>query len=176
MSVLDLKTWKHDRDTTLALGQRWRDYPAGPWDDEPDKAQWVDEATDLDCLIVRNPFGALCGYVGLPPGHPHHGSEYDDVPVEIHGGLTFAGECSEDRPEGYGICHVPAEGRPADVFWLGFDCAHAGDMTPSELGRAVEANFAYPFTDPRTYGDVYRDFAYVTAEVTDLAKQLAALA
>lgn len=42
----------------------------GPWDQEPDKVQWLDEATDLDALAVRNAGGGLCGYVGVPPGHP----------------------------------------------------------------------------------------------------------
>jgi hypothetical protein len=38
---------------------------------EPDKVQWRDQVTGLTCLIVRvNPGGALCGYVGVPPGHP----------------------------------------------------------------------------------------------------------
>ncbi len=41
----------------------------GPWQDEPDKAQWLDAGSRLPCLIVRGPVGALCGYVGLPPGH-----------------------------------------------------------------------------------------------------------
>lgn len=47
----------------------------GPWQDEPDKIQYVDEATGLPCLIVRNgkEIGALCGYVGVLPGHPLHG-------------------------------------------------------------------------------------------------------
>lgn len=42
----------------------------GPWQKEPDKAQWLDEATRLPCLAVRNNVsGTLCGYVGVPPGH-----------------------------------------------------------------------------------------------------------
>ena len=41
----------------------------GAWQDEPDKVQWIDEETGLDCLIVRNPGGALCGYVGVAEGH-----------------------------------------------------------------------------------------------------------
>lgn len=71
----------------------------GPWQDEPDKVHWVDEATDLDCLIVRGPHGALCGYVGVPEGHPDYQKGYDDVPVEVHGGLTFADGCHEATPE-----------------------------------------------------------------------------
>jgi hypothetical protein len=67
----------------------------GKWDNEPDKIQWQDEVTGFPCLIVRGPHGALCGYVGVAPGHPLHGKEYDDAEVDVHGGLTFAHGCSE---------------------------------------------------------------------------------
>lgn len=39
------------------------------WDQEPDRKHWVQQG--LDCLIVRNLMGALCGYVGVPPSHPY---------------------------------------------------------------------------------------------------------
>lgn len=86
--------------------QEWRTqdksaWGAGPWQDEPDKAQWVDEATGLDCLIVRNYGGALCGYVGLPESHPLHGADYEKPNVDVHGGLTFADGCHEPTREGW---------------------------------------------------------------------------
>lgn len=130
---------------------------AGPWHDEPDKAHWVDEATGLDCLIVRNHLGALCGYVGVPPAHPWHGKDYDDVYVDVHGGLTYADRCQED--EEHGICHLPEPGRPDDVWWLGFDCAHSGDLVPG-VGRVS------PY-------ETYRDLNYVRDEVAGLARQAA---
>lgn len=67
----------------------------GEWNDEPDKIQWLDEATGLPCLIVRGPVGALCGYVGVAPEHAFHGKGYDDLDVDVHGGLTFAHGCSD---------------------------------------------------------------------------------
>jgi hypothetical protein len=30
------------------------------------------------------------GYVVLPPEHPYHGRDYEEIPVPVHGGLTFA--------------------------------------------------------------------------------------
>jgi hypothetical protein len=146
------QTWKH--------ADRPRPLPAGPWDDEPDKMQWVDEATNLDCLIVRNHSGALCGYVGVPNGHPHYGKDYDTPDVEVHGGLTYADRCQEDAPEGHGICHIPDPGRPGDVWWFGFDCAHYQDLIP-----------AYS-QDHIGLGGVYRNIAYVEAECARLAAQL----
>lgn len=127
----------------------------GPWDSEPDdKVVWIDENTHLDCMIVRNGAGAWCGYVGLPPEHPHHGKGYDDIPWEcydVHGGLTYANSC------GGHICHVPEPGRPHNVWWLGFDTNHSWDMAPHSYGWRS--------------GGVYRTQTYVVEEVTKLALQ-----
>lgn len=53
---------------------KWGD---GPWANEPDKMQWVDPVTNLPCLIVRGPVGALCGYVGVPASHAAYGLSYE---------------------------------------------------------------------------------------------------
>jgi hypothetical protein len=148
----------------------------GPWDAEPDKVQWRDEATGLPCLAVRGPVGAWCGYVGVPPGHPWHGKEYDACQTAerdewgcsgpfVHGGLTFSGACSHGDPA-HSICHVPGRGEPDDVWWLGFDCAHSGDYTDMKCDDAWLARFP-----PR--GDVYRDLDYVRREAASLAAQAA---
>jgi hypothetical protein len=138
----------------------------GPWSNEPDKIQWQDEETGLPCLIVRGPSGSLCGYVGVPPGHLWHGKDYDNCDVDVHGGLTYADAC-QTTPENRGICHVPSHGEPDHVWWLGFDCAHDGDFSPS-YGRDLGM--------PTGWGGVveYRDVAYVENECRGLAKQIKA--
>jgi hypothetical protein len=136
----------------------WKD---GPWKDEPDKIQWRDKFTGLPCLIVRNPYGALCGYVGVSSDHPWYGKDYSAVSheVSVHGGLTFADKCRLDpEEEGKGICHVPEEGEPDNVWWFGFDCAHSYDLIPDS-----------PFFIP---GCTYRDVAYVKDQILGLAKEL----
>jgi hypothetical protein len=143
------------------------DWPRGPWDCEPDKRQWVDEKTGLPCLIVRagHELGHLCGYVGVPRGHPFYEADYDSLPVEVHGGLTFASRCShgaEDRS----ICHKVEPGEPDDVWWLGFDCAHLGDISPG-MERFRLRGYG---------GDTYKNIDYVTREVQNLARQLASIA
>lgn len=147
----------------------------GPWVSEPDKAQWVDPATGLDCLIVRAAAtGALCGYVGVPPGHPLHGAHSDDPRVEdlaVHGGITFTGRCQEGAEDGYGICHVPEPGRPADVWWLGFDCGHAFDLSPT-ISYGIDWMLGVPLR-PAILDVHYRTFEWVQAEVRSLAAQIA---
>lgn len=52
-------------------------WPAGPWDYEPDRDTWTDEATGLPCVAQRaGTLGHWCGYVGLPDDHPLHGCDY----------------------------------------------------------------------------------------------------
>lgn len=145
----------------------------GPWDCEPDRLEWRDEATGLPCLIVRNPMGALCGYVAVGPGHPMHGADDSSdagIALEVHGGITFASRCSA---HGGPICHVPKPGEPDDVWWLGFDCAHGGDLTP----RLASPRYAMSSSHRAIFGDEsYRDVAYVRDQCANLAAQLAEMA
>src|SRR5690606_8583713 len=87
-----------------------------------------------------------------------------------HGGLTYADRCNEAAPEDRGVCHVPLPGRPAEVWWLGFDCAHLGDVSPGMDARSRE--LGHP---PLRFGDErYRDVGYVRRECASLAAQLVA--
>lgn len=144
----------------------------GPWDGEPDKMQWQDEATKLPCLIVRGPSGALCGYVGVPNGHRFYGLSYSEPDVQVHCGLTFASKC-HDGGEAEAICHAPAPGESDDVWWLGFDCAHGGDVTPASDSRLPKHLRDHSWNGRP---NEYRDVAFVRAEVASLATQLAAAA
>lgn len=144
----------------------------GPWENEPDKIQWVDEKTGLDCLIHRHPrSGHLCGYVGVAEGHPLFEKEYEHADVDVHGGLTYSQFCEDTTCEDQGICHVPYEGRPEKVWWLGFDCAHFGDLQPSSKDFWKD----YPEIVRHFERDKYRDVNYVKAECAKLAAQLAAM-
>ena len=144
----------------------------GPWQDEPDKEQYADEATGLPCLVKRGPHGGqLCGYVGVAEGHPWFGKDYPDVDADVHGGLTYAGLCQEG-PEDKTICHIPGPGEPDRVWWLGFDCGHAWDVMPAMQARERERGWA-PIHMPDSS---YKAVAYVKAECTSLARQAAAAA
>lgn len=150
----------------------------GPWDGEPDRVQW--QSSGLACLAVRNRSGNWCGYVGVPREHPFYGvsySAYEDggdgetcdyrslINVEVHGGLTYADKCAEDGP----ICHVAEPGLPEDVWWLGFDTAHAGDLSP--VSRSDYMRGLYPALAEY---ETYKDLAYAKRETESLAEQLAA--
>jgi len=147
-TVNGLKSWNWADD-------RKASFRPGEWMNEPDKMQWKTKA-GLDGLIVRNSNGCLCGYVGIGPQHPNYQKKYDDLHVSCHGGLTYGDMCQG------AICHVPEPGEPEHLYWLGFDCAHSGDDSPSH------AHY-------REWHATYRDIDYVRDEVESLAEQLAAL-
>ena len=159
MNELNLRTWMDPQ----VNRETWA---AGPWDDEPDKMQWTDEATGLPCLIKRNSIGALCGYVGVTRDHPLYETCYTDAEtqaaIDVHGGLTYSDKC-QDGPDPSTICHLPEPGEPDDVWWFGFDCGHGWDYWPGMPDVFRNMSPAY-----------YRDVAYVQGQITELAKQLVA--
>lgn len=133
-------------------------WPSGPWDDEPDKVEWwLDDPPGYLGLIMRNEMGALCGYVGLPPGHSGHGIPWSNNVVlssmSVHGAVTYSGP-------------YMTEGR---VWWLvGFDCLHFQDDAPGMMMVAARVG-------RRLMLGEYRTIEYVRAEVVSLAVQLAAV-
>ena len=142
----------------------------GPWDAETeDKVEF--RHAGFPCLLVRGPAGAWCGYVGVPPGHPLHGKRAtyeEDCPVgklRVHGGITYEAPCQA----GGHICHIPAPGEPDDVWWLGFDCNHAGDVAPKY--DAIDRRLGRP-TGWGTLHE-YRTMEYARAETESLSEQLA---
>lgn len=162
-----------------------RPWPDGPWMSEPDKVQWHDPITKLNCLAVRHPQnGHWCGYVGVEPGHPDHGVPYqqvDDI-YRVHGGLTYSAACEQRVEEGVGVCHVPGPGESENIWWFGFDCMHAWDVSPGfeERMRSVDERvreamgtgfIALP--EYAQFRRTYKDLNYVQIECTDLAHQLA---
>lgn len=198
-------------------------WPAGPWDLEPDRAEF--EHAGLPCLLLRNRLGAWCGYASVLPGHPFHGRDYDECAatpqcegetysgqthfydsqpkkywhcehrpgglLEAHGGLTYSGACSGL------ICHVPKPGEPDNVWWFGFDCNHANDVSPGMLAIEEKMRERKVFAEGEGFYvpkwaepiekhasefallfplSMYRTQLYVSAQVRRLAEQLAAAA
>lgn len=135
----------------------------GPWQDEPDRVdfRWY----NLDCFLHRNQMGGWCGYVGVPRKHPAFGHDYNEVPVSVHGGLTYADKCWGH------LCHAG----PGARWWLGFDCGHSMDLLPGMEAnmKIIRAKFPELSEKPAGFMDVYRDVAYVTKETKHLAEQLA---
>lgn len=127
-----------------------------PWLSEPNRVEF--KYKGFDCLINRviweRGAGHLCGYVAVKKEHPAYGKGYDDVAVDIHGGLSYSNKCSGE------ICHKVEDGEDDNVWWLGFDCAHYSDYIPGQ---------ANPFQGEN---DTYRTIEYVKWECESLVDQL----
>lgn len=156
----------------------------GPWVAEPDRVEFY--AHGLPCLMRRIVLGSWCGYVAVPQGHPLHGAGHNDErlnDIYAHGGITYAEACSGE------LCHQAKPGESEDVWWFGFDCAHAGDYVP-QMGdwrkwgrdalspdvRGISEEYEWLMEKFPEHGlrDVYRDEAYVRARCEELAAQLSA--
>lgn len=164
-----MKTIEHYTETHHLAEEkaRWRH---GPWTDEADRFEG--RVDGFPVLGLRHPqSGHWCGYVGVPPGHPWHGSSGDgysegnNAGPRCHGGVTFAEPCA-DGAEGSprAVCHVPRPGEPAEVWWLGFDCCHYGDCSPGYDADLCRAGIGRSWS-------VYRDLEYVKREVASMARQ-----
>lgn len=77
-------------------------------------------------LIMRGG-GSLTAYLGIPSEHPLAGFQYNDLPLECHGGLTFS-EAGSGKE------------RPAGFWWYGWDYAHFGDRSFYDLKYPWEAD------------------------------------
>ena len=113
---------------------------------EGDTKEWVytcNNGIEFKCYIRRVPrSGHLCGYVHLTPDNDYYGYEYDDIPVNCHGGLTYASE--------------------HDNEWvIGFDCAHLGDLQPFYTDHELYGNTG-----------TYRDMEYVAKECESICEQI----
>lgn len=127
----------------------------GEWVEEPDTVLF--EHQGIKCLIRRvfvrdgseSYFGGhLCGYCSLPKGHPWENMSYDEIPIEVHGGVTFMERDME-----------------TDQMLVGFDCAHTDDIMPSMkdiIGKELEMYFH----------STYKNIVYVSGECVSMAEQI----
>jgi hypothetical protein len=115
------------------------------WLEEPNKLEF--EHAGIKCLILRDRFLWLGGYVGLEPSHAHSGKHYRDIEVKsVHQGLNFSGRGDGQR-------------RKEGLWWIGFYGDRPGDLVPGRM-------------DGLKGGEIYRDIEYVRGEVKKLAEQM----
>lgn len=160
------------------------------------------EHAGYKCVVTFGVIGHRCDYVGIPKSHSLYGKDYqehldikktDIGDREISGVFPLLGACLDEderiRIEAYFQCHggitfadggenskYPIE---SDLWWFGFDCAHAGDK--ADLTYAMQ-KFPDRQKEYRTRliienkyhieDDVIRTEEYVAEECKKLAEQL----
>jgi hypothetical protein len=94
--------------------------------------------------------GQLNGYVRIPKAHKFYQKGYDDIPIECHGGLTFAGDLENDGD-----------------WYVGFDTAHYQDYMP--FLQMVLGKSGNPSTIDTN--EQYRDIEYIRNECRRIVDQ-----
>lgn len=92
---------------------------------------WTDD--DYEVAIMEISASSIpswyVAYVGVPEDHVAASVMYEDVPVDVHGGLTFAAD---------DLAEVDEDGEKP-VKWFGWDYNHAADHKGTvEVSEVVE--------------------------------------
>lgn len=116
--------------------------------------EWVTEA-GLRAKVVIQPMGFRCGYVGVN-AETFKGVHYDELDIEVHGGLTYA------RTEMDGL------------RWYGFDCGHLGDRADIELmdEKHRESSDSKFWLEAYDSTDTIKSLDFCVSECENLATQL----
>ena len=114
----------------------------------------------LNAKAVLYEMGFINGYVEAPDTIVH--KEYEDLNINVHGGLTFKGHLSND-----------------DRIYFGFDSAHYGDKNNLELsleeGLLNKEEYNTYKTELKSMFNIegtFRDLKYIVNECDNLSVQL----
>jgi hypothetical protein len=113
--------------------------------------QWT-TAAGYEAEVLATPMGHRCGYVTVPDGHPCAGKDYNELNVDVHGGLTYALNNQ-----------------------FGFDCAHLYDAKDPAL-MSEEYRKIYEKWPRFDEGATIKTLEFCVAECEKLAVQLKELA
>lgn len=92
----------------------------------------MQEYKGIPYIVFQNPtLGFFCGYIRIPDTHSWQAIvDYNDIPLEVHGGVTFADRITKDDDR--------FKGQPfTSGYWVGWDYAHLGDAMP-------DGGFSFP--------------------------------
>lgn len=109
-------------------------------------ADWLDDG--IRVLVMRGP-SSFTAYIGFLENHLLSGRDYDSIPIDCHGGLTFSSKGGDYWPKGF--------------YWYGWDYAHYGDKV------IYESSFNRDGKD-WTIGEVIKDSLSTIQDFIKLAK------
>ena len=114
-----------------------------------------------ECAIIGQARGHRCGYICIPREHPAYELHYDDINIDVHGGLTYS-ESSNN---------YPIESKEPK-FWIGFDCAHFNDGVDLALVEEIGYLKTRELRDVYMPSGVVRTLEYVQDELIRAVDQL----
>ena len=107
---------------------------------------------DIPYIVHVGPLGSLCAYVRIPDDHKWNElvdkvteyqlgehkrmsyNGYDDIPLDVHGGLTFSRRIT-DNGDSWKQNFTPGA-------WVGWDYAHCDDIVPGLMAHGLPS-FCY---------------------------------
>lgn len=89
-------------------------------------------------IVVLRGGASWCAYLGVPESHPLADREYDDLPLRVHGGLTYAGKL---------------DGKYEGEYFYGWDYAHMGDHLWYEVPVPMLDRNEHKWTIKEVYDD-----------------------
>jgi hypothetical protein len=120
-------------------------------------------------MVVTNGFN---GYVMVPKGHPFRSFEnYDEIPVDAHGGLTWGWENNEattyEVSEGH-VVRLPERKFSGEDrnWWIGFDTGHYMDFDHDDSAFR-EMRFTEMMVSRYTVEDVAKMTEYLADQVVN---------
>ena len=113
--------------------------------------EWVTKHGMLAFVVWDSDMGFRCGYVGITKNHPLYEVNYEKLPFQCHGGLTFSGFHGLGK-DGY--------------WWVGFDCHHYDDIALSENPILRK------FTSVAPTGATHKTLEFCENECEILAEQI----
>ncbi len=157
------------------------------------EADWITDA-GFRAVVIMTKMGHRCGYVGIPPTHPLYGVGYSepstaltfpaeepighrgiisvlvaatdnhraspDAVFDVHGSITYAA----------GSPDYPIESK--NLWWFGYDCAHAGDARDLEQMHMFEDDETLRSVFADSEHGVIRTLAFCREQCESLAQQL----
>jgi hypothetical protein len=111
------------------------------------------------CIAKIN--GYRCGYVEIPREelqyiNINNPTDYHSYPINCHGDLTFCGTSYWDEEN--------------NNIWIGFDCAHYGDLMDPSINKCNLFSFIYK-DDDDNFGTI-KYLNFVINECEKIGKQL----
>ncbi len=143
-----------------------QNFPPGKWLNEPDLVYWEHK---LPCLAIRDMgMGCWKGFVAVDGYHPYCNVAIDalikipnvmEIFFSVHGGLSGAGR-------------LPAKYKEfaKNLWWIGIETSHGGDLQPLLKLEGTEADVA-----KMTSNQTYKDLQFIRRETNKLANLLAKL-
>lgn len=141
----------------------------GQWSQEPDLRAWIEDDTNILCIIARHPDDMhLNGYVAVEIGHPLHGKSLSHIKSKIAFPITNASSALYIDPDTSKIQTIL---NTNGIWWVGFDFMNLlSDVSPLMASLHAQGVTELEFIEKLSPKATYKDIEFATKRCELLAK------